>query len=231
MVNSIVVQNGSSAIYTSSILKVGDSVTCSIVSNAICITTTTAVSLPVIMTTNVPLTLLSFQAYLASTNTNCTWQTTAEVNTAYFIVQRSKDGNNFVNLGILNAIGIATDISNYTYTDTNVTKLKNVSTLYYRLQMFDKDGHFTYSKVINVDLSLNVEFSIYPNPTKNFVNITGQNISTIKITDLNGKILILKNNINCNNFIFNLEGLNKGLYIINIISLTGNKSSGKLLID
>ena len=97
--------------------------------------------------------------------------------------------------------------------------------------MFDKDGHFTYSKVINVDLSLNVEFSIYPNPTKNFVNITGQNISTIKITDLNGKILILKNNINCNNFIFNLEGLNKGLYIINIISLTGNKSSGKLLID
>ena len=230
MVNSAVVQSGTSGTYTSTTLKAGDSVTCSMVSNANCITTTSAVSLPVIMTTNVPLTLLSFQAYLAATNTNCTWQTYAEVNTAYFIVQRSTDGNSFKDIGTINAIGNATNISTYNYTDSNVTKLKNEPILYYRLQMFDKDGHFTYSKVINVDLSLNVEFNIYPNPAKNFVNITGQNISTIKITDLNGKILILKKNINSNNSTINLEGLSKGLYLVNIISLTGNKSSGKLLI-
>jgi len=231
MVNSAVVQSGTSGTYTSTTLKAGDSVTCSMVSNANCITTTSAVSLPVIMTTNVPLTLLSFQAYLAATNTNCTWQTTTEVNSAYFIVQRSTDGNSFKDIGTINAIGNVTDISTYNYTDSNVTKLKNEPTLYYRLQMFDKNGHFTYSKVINVDLSLNVEFNIYPNPAKNFVNITGQNISTIKITDLNGKILILKKNINSNNSTINLEGLSKGLYIVNITSLTGNKLSGKLLIE
>ena len=229
-VNSVVVQTGSSATYTSSILKIGDTITCSIVSNATCVTTTTANSSYIVMTTNVPLTLLSFQAAIVGTNTNCIWQTTAEENTAYFTVQRSMDGNTFKDISLINATGNTTAVSNYSYTDANITDL-NVHEIYYRLQMFDKDGHFTYSEVVIVNLSVISAFNVYPNPAKGFVYISGKNINTVRITDINGKILILKSNIINDNSVININNISKGIYIIKVQFKNGNETSEKLLIE
>jgi len=196
-VNSIIVQSGTSHTYTSSALKAGDSVVCSVISNVTCVTTATAVSLPVIMTKNVPVTLVNFRADPAGANTNCIWQTTAEVNTAYYIVERSIDGNSFTDIGKLNATGNANTISNYTYSDVDVTGIKNVTVLYYRLQMVDKDGYFTYSKIVKVELTIKNEFSIYPNPVKDGVmhvqmNLRDKKIIVFKLIDNTGRVLLTK---------------------------------------
>ena len=222
-VNSTVVQTGASNTYTSSTLNVSDTVVCSIISNATCITTTTAVSSQIIMTTNVPLTLLSFHAALAGINADCSWQTTAEVNTDYFIVQRSVDGNSFINISTINATGNASTISNYSYSDANVTDIKNVSVLYYRLQMVDKNGHFTYSKIVKVDLSASIEFSLYPNPVKSNLNVQINYTKSIKglaqITDLQGKVLqqqSIQLNAGNNTISLNTANLTTGNYILSI---------------
>ena len=229
-VNSVVMQSGLSNTYTSSTLNIGDSVTCYIISNETCITTTNASSSAIIMTTNFPLTLLSFQATIAGTNTNCIWQTTAEENTAYFNVQRSLDGNIFKDISKLKAAGNATTINDYIYIDENITDL-NVFVLYYRLQMFDNDGHFTYSKVVKVIQSVPVKFNVFPNPAKGFVHVTGKNINTIKITDIDGKILILKSDIINDNSLINVNNISKGVYIIKVQFLSGNETAEKLLIE
>ena len=230
IVNSSVVQTGASDTYTSSTLSVGDIVSCTVISNATCITTATANSNTIVMTTNVPLTLLSFDANLVGANTNCTWQTTAEVNTAYFIVQRSTDENSFIDLSKLNATGNAVAINNYNYTDLNVTDLKNVPSVYYRLQMFDKDGHFTYSKVVKVDLSAKIEFSLYPNPVKNNLFVQINNIKSSKaiaqITDLLGKVLQMQQvqlNFGKNTISLNTSGLSTGNYVLIIKSEEGTQ--------
>ena len=230
-VNSVIVQTGTSNTYSSSTLHVGDSVSCTIISHASCITDSIAKSNTIVMTTNVPLTLIGFQADRNGTNTNCTWQTTAEVNTAYFIVQRSTNGIEFTNQNTIKAKGISTEVNTYNCVDAIDKDLKNIPAIYYRLQIVDKDGHFSYSKIVRVNLISNNEFSIYPNPAKELVKISGKDINTVQITDINGRILILKNNINSDFVSIDIRDLSKGVYLINILSKSGSKLINKLLID
>ena len=230
-VNSIAVQTSANNTYSSSALHVGDSVSCTIISHATCTTDSIAKSNTLVMITNVPLTLIGFQAERNGTNTNCTWQTTAELNTAYFIVQRSTNGCEFANAYTVKAIGSTSELNRYSYIDDLDKDLKNVTAIYYRLQMVDKDGHFSYSRIVRVNLTNNNEFSIYPNPAKHWVKISGKDINTVQITDINGRILILKNNINSDFTSVDIRDLSKGVYLINILSKNGSKLINKLLID
>ena len=218
MVNAGVVQTGSSNTYTSSTLNVGDVVTCSITSNATCISSTTANSNAITMITNVPVTLVSFSASLLDNNTKCIWQTSTEINAAYYVVQRSVNGKDFTDLGSIKATGNSNVINNYIYTDINASNLK-VNVLYYRLQMFDKDGHSTYSKVVMIELKTKFEISLYPNPTKDKLNVKIFNTKAfngiVTITDMQGKVLQQK--------ALNLDANSSG----NIVSLnTSTLSAG-----
>ena len=228
-VNAVTVQTGASNTYSSSTLHVGDSVSCIIISHASCITDSIAKSNTIVMTTNVPLTLIGFQAERNATNTICTWQTTAELNTAYFILQRSTNGIEFTNEQTINAIGKSAEINRYSYIDNK--DLKNATTVYYRLQMVDKDGHFAFSKIVRINLTNNNEISIYPNPAKDLVKISGKEITTVQITDINGRILLQRTNINSDFISIDIRDLSKGIYLINILSKNGSKLINKLLID
>jgi len=59
---------------------------------------------------------------------------------------------------------------------------------------------------------------IYPNPTRNFVNISMQNnpINSIKIYDQLGRIVLEKSGLNQPKKQLSVEGLSAGLYILNI---------------
>jgi len=64
------------------------------------------------------------------------------------------------------------------------------------------------------------EINIFPNPANEFVNITGQDISEITITNQAGlKVYEDKNAGNINNI--NLSGLKSGIYVARIVSLSG----------
>lgn len=55
----------------------------------------------------------------------------------------------------------------YIYSDENVTALQQ-PTIFYRLQMVNKDGSYTYSNIVQLKInnSTGVFVSIYPNPNK-----------------------------------------------------------------
>lgn len=65
-----------------------------------------------------------------------------------------------------------------------------------------------------------VEFSIYPNPSDNYININSdENITDIKIFDITGKLV---KQINNNNRI-NISNFNTGVYLL---SVTTDKGTG-----
>jgi len=71
---------------------------------------------------------------------------------------------------------------------------------------------------------------IYPNPVKDYLNIESKEIiSKIEVLDIEGRLLISKENINNINYSTNLDSLSKGVYILKIIYKNGKIASYKLL--
>ncbi len=111
-----------------------------------------------------PVTILNFTAtYVAANNVKVSWSTTDEINSDYFEVERSADAVQFFGVQQVNADESLNPVHSYSIND----QLFNVNSdiVYYRLRIVDKDGKFSYSKVIPVKLEQpeNV-FSVYPNP-------------------------------------------------------------------
>ena len=138
-----------------------------------------------------PLTLLNFTATKTNNTVSLAWQTTNEVNTSHFTVQRSLDATSFSSVGNVTAKGNSTAINNYSFND-DVASIKS-GKIYYRLQMVDKDGKFTYSKIASVDILSNGNFLVvYPNPVKDqLIIVTNTAVSKveIRITDQSGKLV------------------------------------------
>ncbi len=86
------------------------------------------------------------------------WETASEINTDYFIVERSTDKENFEQVQSVIATGEA---SRYEFTDEKPQGAE----IFYRLKMMDTDGSFEYSEIVSVKMSCNdTEVSIFPNP-------------------------------------------------------------------
>ncbi|MFP5041367.1 T9SS type A sorting domain-containing protein [Parasediminibacterium sp. JCM 36343] len=113
-------------------------------------------------TNPLPLKLISFSAKQSNNVVTLQWQTANEVNTQSFTIERSSDGKTFTTIGTVPANGSG----NSTYSFTDITPLQGMEN-FYRLKMIDKDGSFTYSKIVEVQLSINnYQLSITPNPAK-----------------------------------------------------------------
>ncbi|MDI9363654.1 MAG: S8 family serine peptidase [Flavobacterium sp.] len=174
--------------------------------------------------TGLPLTLLAFEAKPQSNTVVLNWQTANEVNTAYFTVERSINGSNFTSLGKLLAKGDGS----YIFTDDLSTINQNLSPIYYRLQMVDKNGSFTYSKVAVVTPSTEqAALTVYPIPTNNTLylqlNSTKAYTSTLQVLNMQGKVLLQQPTaikIGSNTFTIATNTLAKGNYIIKLIGQT-----------
>jgi len=167
--------------------------------------------------TALPLSSLNFTVEQQEKSIQLKWKTIAEINTTYFIVQKSSDGIEFKNKDRIEAIGIGNN--SYKFID-DLSGL-NVKTLYYRLQIFDNDGSFKYSKIIAVTFKLDItKLSVYPNPIiGNSITIDlGENITkpiSYTISTIHGKPIqqgILLNGLT----VCKVNEMSKGVYIIQL---------------
>jgi len=82
--------------------------------------------------------------------------------------------------------------------------------------------------------SSSLVYKIYPNPAKDYINIslkTGNTIiAQINLYNLLGK-LILSKQVTRNNVRFSIQDLSEGIYFIEIITTEGNKTSSKIIIN
>ncbi len=119
------------------------------------------------------------------------WETASELNTAWYIVERSIDNKDaWQELGRVKAAGNSLTALNYNFTDA-----KPLTLGYYRLKMVDVDGTFEYSNSIVLDRKEGGKgiVEIFPIPTDNEVTVqyeVGRNTDvSFTVTDVLGRII------------------------------------------
>ncbi len=117
-----------------------------------------------------PLEMASF----TGVNNDCTnilnWTTAVEINTNYFEILYSNDGQQFTVVDVVNAAGTSREYRAYDFSHA-VSSTRS----YYQIRTVDLDGEISLSDIIVVHakcMFLNVEISLYPNPTKNDINLS-----------------------------------------------------------
>lgn len=143
------------------------------------------------------------------------WETTNELNTQSFDVEKSVDGKEFATIASTSAKNGATN----TY-DVIDEKVKAGIKYYYRIKQLDKDGKFTYSSIVTVVIRGEGSYvNIFPNPVQHILNIQSSIGTTkenkIEIVDVQGKRLYNNETTNGNASI-NMQGWSKGVYWVKI---------------
>ncbi len=93
-----------------------------------------------------PVTLISFNAYLQGSAVAVKWKVTAEDQIAHYEVERSADGIHYNTIGQRNAAGNNSAVTDYLFNDMNPVTGSN----YYRLKIVEQDGSYKYSQVVLV---------------------------------------------------------------------------------
>lgn len=167
-----------------------------------------------------PVKLSSFTCTQNKNNILLNWHTENEINASHFNIQKSIDGKNFETIGTVAAKGVG----DYNYINQLTTNYYLPTTIYYRLQMVDKDGSIKYSEVktVNNQLSTVNAISLYPNPAKDYISLQmiNNNINQVNIYNIYGKQVFTKS-INSSNVNLNIQSLSTGLYCIKAFNSNG----------
>lgn len=115
----------------------------------------------------VPVELTAFFALNTTNGILLKWTTASESNNSGFMIERSSSLTSPVQewneLGFVQGKGTTLEISDYEYTD----KISRPGKYYYRLKQIDFDGTFTYSNIVESEISGPDVFNLsqnYPNP-------------------------------------------------------------------
>ncbi|MBK7224392.1 MAG: DUF11 domain-containing protein [Saprospiraceae bacterium] len=173
-----------------------------------------------------PLEWLDFTAEYNGSFTELNWSTGAEINNSHFEIERRHESEkDFAKIGQESA---STDASaalhEYSHDDYDVVKS---GLYYYRIKQVDRDGKYSYSKIIAIkklkanDLSI----YIYPNPVRDLLKVeidlsTDEDV-IVDVIDANGKVVMHqpfggRMKAGRSNELLNTEMLTSGNYVIRI---------------
>jgi hypothetical protein len=110
-----------------------------------------------------PVELSSFSAVVLNNVVKLNWGTETEVNNYGFEIHRQAHDDYWQKLGFVEGHGNSNSPKEYSFIDDNATSGKYA----YKLKQIDNDGTFEYSKAIEVDVNVLLEFELgqnYPNP-------------------------------------------------------------------
>ncbi len=173
-----------------------------------------------------PVEFTSFTASALNSGVILEWTTASEINNNGFEVERKGTGE-FENIGFVSGNGTTSESKSYTFTDAGLQS-GNYS---YRLKQIDFDGSFSYSDVVEVEITAPAEFSLfqnYPNPfnpsTRITFTIPNAGYTTLKVFDVLGNEVaslldkeLAQGNYDIN---FNAANLTSGIYYYTL--RTGN---------
>lgn len=159
--------------------------------------------------TSLPLHLISFSCSGNEQSNVLKWQTSDEVNTQSFDVQRSVDGIHFSTIG--NVASLNNNANNfYSYTDHAVSN----QTCFYRLKMIDRDGSFTYSTILKAETRMVGMLTASPNPVVDYASVSGLNTKGyLEILTLQGAS-IKRITVTGNTQIIDLTSYPAGMYVL-----------------
>ncbi|HEY6063151.1 MAG TPA: T9SS type A sorting domain-containing protein, partial [Chitinophagaceae bacterium] len=183
-----------------------------------------------------PIVLTDFWAQYKKPNVTLYWKTSQEINFSHFVIERSTEGTNYTDAGVVFAYGNAVDNTNYSFSDN----LNNIQSgiVYYRLRSVDIDGKSQYSEIRIIRISKQTENAIgivaFPNPVINEVRISipgeWQNKKvTYEVLNANGQVA-KRTEAGCSSQTetVNMSTLARGFYLVRV-SCEGQTAQQKIV--
>jgi hypothetical protein len=164
-----------------------------------------------------PVLLKEFTATRVNGAVELDWKTSTEINSSYFTLERSVDGQNFSPLAKIDAAGNSVTEKKYQYTDNS---LPGSAYVYYRLSQTDKDGKKQIFGIRKVFIGSNgFELKVFPTLTTGTLNVEVQGLTSdpinVRIVDLSGKVLMQQLIApRVNRMTLNVSRLAKGMYVL-----------------
>ena len=163
-----------------------------------------------------PVLFNSFYATKNNNNVVLNWSTAMEHNNKNFEVQRSFDGSNWTVIAIMLGAGNSNNLQQYSYTDKNMT----ASVAYYRIRQVDIDGKYEYSTVKTIranETTATAKIYAGGNTVNIEFNQEVKNPVTVRIIDMNGRVIAQKNNQQTSyRLTININDHITGMYIVQL---------------
>ncbi len=170
-----------------------------------------------------PIELAEFDAIPKIDRNLLKWVTKSEIDSKWIVIEKSLDGNQFEEIGRVNAAGNSSTEIEYEFEDYQI----HHSIVYYRLKMIDVDLSEELSNINSVARS-NENISIYPNPTNGIVSFDflPEHIGEFQVsfTDVMGRKIIEHFTLEINSPSYEtdvLKNLPKGMYFVEIKEKNG----------
>lgn len=142
-----------------------------------------------------PVEWMYFSGEMVAGNGKLTWGTAREINSLYFEIERSVDGQVFESLDQVQAAGYAESVSEYTYTDVSLSSLA-VPAVLYRLRQVDLDGQFEYSNLVELKLGESAQemsLTLYPNPASEHTTVQLTTVAAgewdLRVLSMSGQVI------------------------------------------
>jgi hypothetical protein len=134
-----------------------------------------------------PVKFIGFSLTPEKNNIVVEWATAEEINSSYYEVQRSDDGNNWKTVAKITAAGNSSLTHSYSYTDQSFTS----PSVFYRIRQVDIDGSFAYTVVRmlkNESSKANINLSAVSNSLYIHFSEKEKNVS-VRLTSFNGQLI------------------------------------------
>jgi type IX secretion system substrate protein len=152
------------------------------------------------------------------------WTTDVEENVSHFVIEKSLNGREFTEAGVLFTEGNSTLRREYGFKDD--LKAITGGLVYYRLRIVDLDGKYDYSatRIIKMDAE-NAgakSITVYPNPVVSELRITmagtwQDKAVSIQLLNANGQsVKQISNTIAGQTATINVSDLAPGLYLVQV---------------
>jgi len=182
-----------------------------------------------------PITLLNFSGKENSSGDRMLNWEAFELNMSKYIIERSFDGKNFIDISTIPAKNSSARNDTYSYTDSSYVDPTNKQ-LFYRLKMVGINEADKLSKTVLINLKNHEsKTKIYPQPgssagiTIEFVNRTGRSKDLVLMDAVGNKIQSWYNYTDSRLF---LSGLKAGVYLIKEVNKNaGDKTINKFIIQ
>lgn len=179
--------------------------------------------------TPLPVKLISFDVFKMGNVAELIWATASEQNNKGFDIERSIDGHSWSKIGFVNSLagnGNSDARLDYKFVDNVPAKNQN----YYRLKQVDIDGNHEYSRVRTVWFNEANKITVYPNPVRGNLVITGlKGLTDIRLLNAQGQTVKIIPANAATTTLVDMSGLASGIYIIRTMDDTGKSTSYKII--
>lgn len=173
--------------------------------------------------TVLPVTWLDFSAKEIDGEVQLNWSTAQEINNQKFEIEQSFDGEHFLNIGEIEGKGNKETKSFYVFR----TALNSVKT-FYRIKQIDFDGKESYSTIVSYLHNNMLEPNLFVDAVnKKLLFSEPQSIERVRVFSVGGSLI--QDNPNWKGNSLSMDGMNTGLYLIEVTGNSGKQWMKKVL--